>query len=42
MGADFILPVAVTDRLGLQPGYTINQGSYLITPGPGNKKTVVF
>ena len=42
MGADLILPLAVTDRVGLQPGHTINQGSYLITSGPGNKKTVVF
>jgi len=42
MDADLVLPVNVTDKLDLQPGHTITQGSYPIISGPGSKKTVVF
>ena len=40
--ADFVLPLSVTDQVGLQPGYTITQGSYPIISGPGTLKTVAL
>jgi len=42
MDANLVLPLSVSNAVGLQPGYTVSQGNYTITTGPGNKKIIVF